>query len=288
MNKKWCVAASALLLAAGANGYAQTKQIAKQALEEMTGKVPSAFSQSAKVALQRASLIGSRVMEAQFMLADPAYISSAELFKREAAANRFSHLPEQRVAVLAKSFAALDDLAAENNLGAFVNLRKNTTQLPDEVFFDANLRLMTDLLDVQAYMKLHQKEFPQLFAPEENGWTTVANGLDTPEGNVAFLKMLNILILEQYGKVSPAVIEQLVLLRQNASNPPSVKALVKSLEDWREAFPDAGEPKLPPALDGVNLWREAERLWLVTEIRLLQLTPDIELPEVLKNVNVIL
>ena len=286
MKKKvFAVLGACVLLTATA--YAQRPlKMAKQSFDAMTGGVPSAFSTRVPVTVLSADVVGNVVRRAQFATANQMYLSSAELFKRVQANEALKALPAETVRLLETKFGRLDEIVKLKSTsfngyrGALLSERP---MLKQKVFLDPQVNSMLNVLDIQHYMQVNNNEFPQLFAPMKNGWKTTAKGLDTADGNSAFFKVLDILVQQQAGKVSPAIVNQLVMLRSAACNRPSIDALVKSLGDWHEAFPNAGDPKLPTEIENVNVWREAEKLWLVTEIRLLQLTPGIELPEVLKN-----
>ena len=68
-----------------------------------------------------------------------------------------------------------------------------------------------------------------------------------------------------------------------------IQTVVEQLENWRAAHHDATQaPQLPQDLGAASSLRSsnAENLWLSMQIRLLQLTPNIELPQVLKEANV--
>ncbi len=291
MNKKvFAVLGACALLTATA--YAQRPlKMAKHVTEAMTGGLPSVFSTKIPVTVLQADVLGNVVRRAQFAAANQMYMPSAELFKRVQANEALKAFSAEEVRLLETKFGRLDEIvklksaAFEGYRGALLSERP---VLQQEILLDSQVSSMLNVLDIQHYMQLNNNEFPQLFTPMENGWKTTAKGLDTAEGNKIFFKVLDILVQEQAGKVNPAIINQLVMLRSAASNHPSIDALVKALADWHEAFPNAGDPKLPTEIENVNLWHEAEKLWLVTEIRLLQLTPDIELPEVLKTAQVTL
>ncbi len=278
MKKQISIVVSALLVLAATQAYAQKNELAKRSLQALTGQVPSAFSHSAALSVRSASMLGARIAQAEFALKNKNYVTAAELFAGEAP--RLAHLSSPQMRHLSKAFTALDDIHGAKT--SSIELL-HSYGIPSDILADTTIKLMANILDVQNYMLAHNNEFPQLFTPMENGWKSTAAGLDTKEGNYAFWNVLGILISEQEGKASPVIVEQLVALRHNASNRVSVDALIKSLQEWRAA---GVSPTLPTAIDNVSLWQEAEKLWLVTEIRLLQLTPGIELPEVLKNAQV--
>ena len=286
MNKKICVALSALVLLAGMNGYAQKKQLAQKAMESLTGAVPSAFSKVAPVALRNGALNGSRIMLAQFMLADSKYMTSADLFSQVKASQVLTLVP-QEMNVLETKFAKLDnEVLAQPATGYLGALWRMAPASSPETLGNPQVYAMMDLLNIQQYMKAHNDEFPQIFNVLKGGWLTATDCLNSPEGNRAFLSVISILVKETAGQASPAVVDQLVTLYAGARNQVPVKEVVRGLQDWRLANRSADAPKLPKDMDGISLRANPETLWLSVQIRLLQLTPGIELPEVLRTANV--
>ncbi len=283
-----CVALSAVALLAGMNGYAQKKQMAQKAMEALTGGVPSAFSKVAPVALSNGAVTGSRIALAQFTLADSKYMSSTELFNRVNASRAFAAMPVTEVKALEVKFANLDgEVLAQPQAGYVPVLWNMEPAVAPEVLGNTQVYAMTDLLNIQQYMKAHNDEFPQIFSVLEGGWLTVTDCLNSPEGNRAFLGVVSILVKEAVGQASPAVVHQLVTLYAGARNQVSVPDIARGLEDWRSANPGADAPKLPTDMDGISLRANPESLWLAVQIRLLQLTPGLELPEVLCTANVL-
>ncbi len=290
MNKKiFALLGVCVLLTA--NAYAQRPlKMAKQVTDAMTGAVPSAFSSAAPVSFVGGELVGRQIAKAQFAATNPVYVSSANLFKRVQQAQGVEQISLKNQLNLTDKFNRLD-VAVKTSaykqtsyLGALWNMDPVTDPT---ILAVPNVKAMTDLLDVQRYMQTHDGVFPQLFSIGQDGFLRVAEGLESQAGSQAFMGMLSILIKQQQGLISPVIAEHLANLRAHARNQVDVDLLVAQLENWRLANENpTGAPQLPNSMEGVSLRNNAEALWLATEIRLLQLMPDMELPEVLKTAQV--
>ncbi len=291
MNKKvFVVLGVCALLSAPA--YAQRPlKMAKQVTEAMTGAVPSAFSSKAPLSFVGGEYVDRQITKAQFAATNPMYVSSANLFKQVQKAQGVEQISLKNQLNLTDKFNRLD-VAVKTSpykqstyLGTLWNMDPVTDPT---VLAVPNVKAMTDLLDVQRYMQIHNNIFPQLFSLEKDGILRVAEGLESQTGSQAFMGMLSILVKEAQGLVSPVIVEQLATLRLHARNQVDIHMLIIQLENWRMANNDlTGAPKLPSDMEGVSLRNNAEGLWLATEIRLLQLAPNMELPDVLKNAPVV-
>ena len=287
MNKKISILLTALFLLAGANGYAQKNPLAQKSLKALTGEVPSAFSTTAPLSVQSVNMIGDRIKSAQFALRTSSYISSAELFKRVNTSRVLENVKPSEKRLLEQKFAHLDAVAVTRPGGGYIGALWSMSPATDpEVLANPNVYAMTDLLNIQQYMQLHGNMFPEIYYVLEGGWLTASSCLDSPEGNQAFMGVVSILVKEQTGAVSPAVVEQLVALHAHANNTPRVQDVVNGLKDWRKANHSEDAPKLPTDMEGFSLRNNPETLWLTTEIRLLQLTPDENIPEIIKTAKV--
>ena len=291
MNKKVFVVLGALvLLATSAQAQRRPLKMAKQITDAMTGNVPSAFSSQAPVTVLNAEVVGNKVLRAQFALTNPKYISSVELFKRVKDNDALKTMEVADVHLLETKFNHLDEVVKLQTApfagyrGALLNEKP---MLSDEVLLNPQVNGMLNVLDIQHYMQKHDNEFPQLFTVNQGGWLLATNIWTSHEGNNAVRQVLDILIKQQAGQVSPAVVAQLTALYANASNTVPVETVVDQLKNWRVAHhTEAEAPKLPQDLGEASLRSNAETLWLTMQIRLLQLTPGIELPEVLKTAQV--
>lgn len=289
MNKT-ISAVVAVVLLAGTNGYAQKALWANKSLQAITGQVPSAFSKTAALSVRSAKLIGARVSSAQISLANSSYVSSSALFSRVSQTGGFKALQEKDVQLLKAKFENLDDVVTAK-VAPFAGyggalLSEELPGMPAPLS-DTTVASMTRLLDLQYYMQTHNNEFPHLFTVTSDGWLLPSDCLASREGNTAFLRVVDILVKDQLGQTSPAVVEQLVLLHAQASNPVPVKTVVEQLAAWQRAHNNTTQaPRLPKDVTEVSLRSDAETLWLTTEIRLLQLTPDADIPEVIKTAQV--
>lgn len=288
--KKISIVVTMLCLLASMQGYAQKGNLVKQSLQALTGGVPSAFSQEVAVVLERASLAGTRITSAQFTLANTNYLPSTVLFDRVAQNGGLRALSAEDVQALGQKFEGLDDIVKTKSSpyagyrGALLSAAP--TGRP-EVLLNKTVGSMTDLLDLQHYMQFHGNQFPHLFTVTSNGWLLPTDCLASREGNAAFRQVLNLLIRQQAGLLDEAIVSQLVALHAQASNPVALQTVVEQLMNWRAAHNTTTlAPRLPHDLTEVSLRSDAETLWLTMEIRLLQLTPGIELPEVLKTAQV--
>lgn len=286
MNKKvFAVLGACALLTATA--YAQRPlKMAKHVTEAMTGAVPSAFSRTAPVSFVGANVVGRKIAAAQFAQTNTVYISSADLFQQVVTLTGMQKLPAVERQALQVKFTQLDlsvKTAQNQNLGYLGALWNTTPAVQAATLQDSHVQSMTQLLDVQRYMQLNDHMFPQIFQIGDGGWLYATDCLGTVEGNRAFVGVVDLLVKEQEGRVPQVIVDQLVKLHASARNALSVTEVVKQLENWRALNENAKEaPKLPKE-GGFSLRNNPESLWLATEIRLLQLTPNIELPEVLKT-----
>lgn len=287
MNPKISTLLTALFLLAGANAYAQNNRLAEKSLKALTGQVHSAFSTTAPLSVQSVNMLGRKIAAAQFTLKTSAYISSAELFKRVRTSRALENVKPAEAQLLEQKFNQLDAVAMTRPVGGYVGALWEMSPATDpEVLADTNVYAMTDLLNIQQYMQSHENMFPEIYYILEGGWLTASSCLDSPEGNQAFLGVVSILTKEQTGAVSPAVVEQLVALHAHANNTPRVQDVVNGLKEWRKANHSDDAPKLPTDMEGLSLRNNPETLWLTTEIRLLQLTPDENIPEIIKTAKV--
>ena len=291
MNKNAGVVFVALILGMSTSAYAQKNQLAVRSLQAMTGGVPSAFTKEAALSVQSARTLGQRITSAQFTLANSKYISSSQLFNQVVQTRSLPNLMPEEERILAAKFEHLDELVQLGTPeftgyhGALWSATPTTGR--PEVLRSPQVQSMVELLDLQQYMRLNKNEFPRLFTVSAGGWLLASDCLSSQEGNSAFRKVVDILIKEQAGEASPVVVEQLALLYAQASNPVPVKAVVEQLKAWQNAHNTTTEaPRLPKDVSEVSLRSSAETLWLTTEIRLLQLTPGIELPEIIKTAKV--
>lgn len=289
MNKKVFVLVGVCVLLT-ANAYAQRPFKMAKVTEAMTGGVPSAFSRDVSVRVLNAQVLGSRVARAQFVPTNPLYLSSSELFKRVAASQVLKGLEPKEVHLLEAKFANLDEIVALQT-AAFSGYRgallSEKPMLHQKVLLDPQVNSMLNVLDVQHYMQLHDNQFPQLFTVTQGGWLLATDIWASRGGNEAVRQVLDILIKEQFGQIPPAIVDQLVTLYKGASNAVPVNTVVEQLQNWRAAHDTVTEsPKLPKELGEVSFRSNAENLWLTMQIRLLQLTPGMELPEILKTANV--
>lgn len=287
MHKKMFVALIALALLASVNGYAQKRQLARRMMQSLTGTAPNRCAKETSVMMRAMKLSGLRVSAAQVMMADATFVSSAELFSSVKATQVFSEVPAKELQLLEDKFAQLDAVVLEQPRAGYIGA---LWQLPPAsspaMLADAQVYAMTDVLEVQQYMKANDGQFPRVYSTREGGWLITTDCLNTPEGNRAFLGVVSILVKEQAGEVSQAVVDQLVTLHAAATNPVAMRDVVNQLKAWQESSPSHSAPQLPSSLEGISLRANAESLWLATEIRLLQLTPGLELPEILKTAQV--
>lgn len=279
--------ASVLLCATQAQAQKFFKPIKPTTL---AGEVPSAFSHTVPISLVRTDVLGRKVVAAQVTLQNAAYVSSAVLFSRVKAAQGLNVLPAAEVKALETKFNQLD-LAVQSTASVhtgYVGALWNTTPAVGPLTLtDANVQQMTQVLDIQRYMQLNDNEFPHVFSISQGGWLLSTNCLTTSEGNRAFMNVVELLVKEQAGQANAVVIEHLVNLHANALNQVPLQQVVEQLKSWRVAANNpTGAPKLPMDMSGVSLRSNVENLWLAAEIRLLQLTPDIELPEILQTAQV--
>ncbi len=268
------------------------QQIAKSVKDigSLTGKVPSAFSHVAPVALVSADVLGRKVLAAQVSLRNMTYISSAELFTQVQRTPAMHSLPAKELKALELKFAQLDlsvESASNKQLGYLGALWETLPAVEAGTLMHPLVAQMTQLLDLQRYMSHNDNTFPHVFSVAQGGWLLATSCLTSVEGNHAFLNVVNLLVKEQANQANPVVMKQLVALHAGAQNQVPVQQVVEQLKNWREAnSAPAGFPTLPKSMDGVSLGMNAESLWLATEIRLLQLTPGIELPEILQTAKV--
>ncbi len=285
--KKISIVVTLLCLLTGMQSVAQINPLAQKSLRAMTGQVPSAFSTNMGLSVRSASMLGNRITKVQFALQDATYLSSAELFGRVQASRVFSQVPAVKLHALENKFSHLDAVAVTHPQSGYVSaLHSMSPALSAELAADSNVAAMIDVLNIQQYMRLNDNQFPEIYTILSGGWLSATSCLDSMEGNRAFLGVVSILVKEQTGEVSPAVVEQLVALHAQARNVPTVQDVLKGLQEWQQANRSSDAPKLPTNMEGLSLRNNPETLWLTTEIRLLQLTPNIELPEVLKNAKV--
>ncbi len=285
-KKVFAVLGACVLLTATA--YAQRPlKMAKQSIDAMTGGVPSAFSTKVPVTLLNAEVVGNRVLRVQFSAVNNMYIASPELFKQVQASQALKMLSAEDVRLLEAKFNRLDEIV-KLRTSAFAGYRgallSERPSLREDVLLNPQVNSMLHVLDIQHYMQLNNNEFPQLFTVNKGGWLLATNIWSSSEGNKAIRQVLDLLIKEQAGQVDVAVVSQLTALYAGASNAIPVKTVVEQLQNWRAAHnTTTNSPKLPKDLSEVSLRSNAENLWLTMQIRLLQLTPGIELPEILKN-----
>lgn len=290
MNQKVCVVLSALVLVSASASAQRPLKMAKKVTEAMTGAVPSAFSSAAPVSFVGGELVGRQIAKAQFAQTNSIYISSVDLFKRVVTLSSMQKLPAAERKALEMKFAQLDlsvKTATNKNLGYMGALWNTSPAVQPQTLQASHVQSMTQLLDIQRYMQLNDQMFPQVFTIHEGGWLQATDCLSSAEGNRAFMGVVDILIKQAQNRVPQAVVDQLVALHVSARNALPVVQVVKQLENWRAIFNDPnGAPQLPKE-GGVSLRQNPEALWLATEIRLLQLTPGLELPEVLKTAQVV-
>ena len=288
MNKKVFVVLGALSLAT-VSAYAQRPLKMAKLTEAMTGCVSSAVSQTVPVSFVGAEVLGRHIARAQFMQTNRVYVSSADLFKRVVPLSSMQKLPAAERKALEVKFAQLDlavKTAQNRQLGYIGALWNTSPAVTAETLQTTHVQSMTQLLDIQRYMQLNDHNFPQVFTINEGGWLQTTDCMTSVEGNRAFLGVVDLLVKEQTGRVPQAIIDQLVALHATARNAMSIPQLVKQLESWRSANATMDAPRLPSNVEGVSLRNNPEALWLAAEIRLWQLTPEIELPEILKNAQV--
>lgn len=290
MQKKAFVVLAVGICLFGIPVHAQ--QIAKpmKNIGALTGEVPSAFSRVAPVAFMRTDVLGRKILAAQISLRNAQYVSSAELFSKVQQTTGMHLLPAKELKALELKFAQLDEsveAVSNKKMGYLGALQATLPAVEAETLSHPLVAQMTQLLDLQRYMSRHDNAFPHVFSIAPGGWLLATPSLTSVEGNRAFLNVVDLLVKEQANQADPTIINQLVALHAGAQNQVLVQQLVEQLKNWREAnnAPE-GFPTLPKNMDGVSLGINAESLWLATEIRLLQLTPDIELPEILQTAKV--
>lgn len=285
MNKKVCAVLGACVLLT-ATSYAQRPLKMAKVADAMTGGVPSAFSRTAPVSFVGADVVGRKIAAAQFTQTNAVYVSSMDLFQQVSPLSSIQKLPVAERQALKAKFAQLDlsvKTAQNQNLGYLGALWNTTPAVQMETLRISHVQSMTQLLDIQRYMQLNDHMFPQIFQVGEGGWLYATDCLGTVEGNRAFVGVVDLLVKEQNGRVPQVIVEQLVKLHASARNALSVTEVVKQLENWRALNGNVqAAPKLPKE-GGFTLRNNPEGIWLATEIRLLQLTPDMELPEILKT-----
>ena len=290
MLKKSFVVLGALAFAT-VGAYAQRSLKLTKVTEKMTGGVSSAFSAQAPLSFVDATVINHRIAAAKFAGTNPVYVSSGNLLERVRQAQGLKSVPLAAQRKLTEQFSQLDVAVktAQHRQNSYLGaLRRMTPTTDPAVLADPDVKAMTELLDVQRYMQTHDNIFPQLFSLEKDGVLRVGAALENPSASQAFMGTLSILVKQSQGLMNPVIVEQLAVLRAHARNRADVEQLTKMLENWRLATGNlTGAPQLPAGMEGVSLRNNAESLWLATEIRLLQLTPDIELPEVLKTAQVV-
>ncbi|MBR5151518.1 MAG: hypothetical protein IKW71_01645 [Elusimicrobiaceae bacterium] len=289
MNKKMFALLGVFVLLSTASYAQHPLKMAKRATD-MTGGVPSAFSKQSPVAVVTASVIDRKIASAQVMLSQAdKYISSADLFARVAPLSSMQKLPAVERKALEVKFAQLDlsvQTATNKDLGYLGALWSSSPAVTAQTLQTPHVQNMTQLLDIQRYMQLNADQFPQLFQMNQGGWLYATSCLSTPAGNRAFVGVVDILVRQQYGRVPEVIVNQLVQLHASARNALTVEQVVKQLESWRAATGNLqGAPQLPKE-GGFTLRANPEDIWLATEIRLLQLTPGIELPQILKEAKV--
>lgn len=291
MNKKIIVLSVGLLLSSAPVCAQRTLKLSQMS-EAFTGGVPSAFSHVASVSVINAEVIGSRVAAAQFALNSGKYLSSAQLFEQVAPLQAVPQLPFAQRQALETKFANLD-VAVRSTVGKHESysdaLRNGSPVLSAQALQVPHLQSMTQLLEVQRYMKEHKDHFPQIFELSEQGWLRTTDEMSTPQGNSAFLGVVEILVKEQTHSVPQVIVDQLVTLHASARNIATPEQLARQLQTWQSAteLTTGGVPKLPTGTEGLSLRSNPEELWLATEIRLWQLTPNAQLPEILQNISVI-
>lgn len=292
MNKKVLALLGVCALVA-ANAYAQRPFKMAKVTEAMTGGVPSAFSSNVHVNVLNAEMIGNQVRRAQFAATPKMYLSSAQLFQRVEASAGLKGLEPTDVRLLAVKFKDLDEIVRLQTAdfwgyrGALWGAKPASRA---EVLAHPQVEGMLNVLEIQRYMQQHHNEFPQLFTVAPGGWLLITDLWTNREGNAALQQVLDILIKEQAGQVNPEVVAQLVALYTGASNPVPVQAVVEQLKNWRIANNAPTQvPQLPRDLGAASSLggSNAENLWLSMQIRLLQLAPGMEPPQVLKNAKVI-
>lgn len=290
MKQKILVLGVVALLAV--NAYAQRPLImAQQVTEAMTGGVASAFSKNVPLTVLDAEVLSNGVMRAQFTAAPKVYVSSMQLFKRVQANRGFKGLDPADMRLLETKFEALDGIV-HSQTAAFMGYRGALwSERPEgnvDVLLTSQVNSMINLLDIQLYMRQHNNEFPQLFTVAPGGWLLATDVWTNRGGTEAVRRVLDILVEEQAGQANPEVVSQLLALYAGASNPIPLRSVVEQLQNWRAAHnTQTLAPQLPVDLGAASSLRSnAENLWLSMQIRLLQLMPNIELPQILKDAKV--
>ncbi|MBP5404125.1 MAG: hypothetical protein J6Y17_03440 [Elusimicrobiaceae bacterium] len=291
MNKKVFILGVAALLAA--NAYAQRPlKMAKYMAQTVQGGLGGALSKNVPVTVLNAEMLGNQILRAQVVASSKMYVSSAQLFTQVQQNNGLKNLEPANVKLLGTKFSNLDEIVRLKK-SAFTGYRgallSERPAVDEELMQNEQVSGMLNVLDVQRYMQSNNNEFPQLFTVNNNGWLLATDIWTSREGTEAFRQVLDILIQEQAGQVNSAIVSQLAALYANASNKVPVQTVVEQLENWRAAHGAPTQaPLLPTDLGIASSLRgsNAENLWLSMQIRLLQLIPGIELPQVLKEAKV--
>ncbi len=242
----------------------------------------SALSKSRAAAVLEARL-------ARQLVVSPAYISSGELFTNVVVVNKEFAAWHTYVPVYARHFAALDTRAASaphplGYRGVLVEML-NTQEFTPTLFLNPHIQFVMSLLDIQFYMQNHAHHFPRVFEVSAQGELIPTSvGVDR-SAKEAFLNVAAILSEQAKGGVNPVIVEQLLLLNAQAPNRVPVAVLETQLARWLTAHDNP--PQLPQHAGVLSLDTPVEELWLAVEIRLLQLTPGLELPAGLQQARVV-